>query len=180
MSNQPFPQPQATNPQHVEEIRDSTAVSDGGGLSPNSHHIGASPIGQVPTPVQYLRQTRSTRASGRARAAAADVSRPGDRHNPGAHGTTQENGLTGAHITLPPHRDNGPSPSSGVGHRGDRHQPRQLLKLKEAAEYLRCSPWRLRNLLHQGRLPFIQDGGGPMYIDRRDLDNYIDRNKRYE
>ena len=62
---------------------------------------------------------------------------------------------------------------------GDKQPLRQLMKLKEAADYLRCSPWRLRNLLHESRLPFLQDGGGPIYIDRRDLDLYIDRNKRY-
>jgi excisionase family DNA binding protein len=62
---------------------------------------------------------------------------------------------------------------------GDKQPLRQLMKLKEAADYLRCSPWRLRNLLHESRLPFLQDGGGPIYIDRLDLDLYIDRNKRY-
>jgi excisionase family DNA binding protein len=56
---------------------------------------------------------------------------------------------------------------------------RRLLRTKEAAEYLSISPWKLRRLIQDGRLPVVQDGdGAPFLLDVRDLDSYIDRNKR--
>lgn len=56
---------------------------------------------------------------------------------------------------------------------------RRLLRTKEAAEYLCISPWKLRRLIQDGRLPVVQDGeGSPFLLDVRDLDGYIDRNKR--
>jgi excisionase family DNA binding protein len=56
---------------------------------------------------------------------------------------------------------------------------RRLLRTKEAAEYLSVSPWKLRRLIQDGRLPVVQDGdGSPFLLDVRDLDSYIDRNKR--
>ena len=48
-----------------------------------------------------------------------------------------------------------------------------------AAEYLSLSPWKLRRLIQEGRLPVVQDTeGGPFLIDVRDLDGFIERNKR--
>lgn len=56
---------------------------------------------------------------------------------------------------------------------------RRLLRTKEAAEYLSISTWKLRRLIQDGRLPVVQDGeGAPFLLDLRDLDSYIDRNKR--
>jgi excisionase family DNA binding protein len=56
---------------------------------------------------------------------------------------------------------------------------RRLLRTKEAAEYLCVSPWKLRRLIQDGRLPVVQDGdGSPFLLDVRDLDSYIDRNKK--
>jgi len=56
---------------------------------------------------------------------------------------------------------------------------RRLVRTKEAAEYLSMSPWKLRRLIQDGRLPVVQDGeGAPFLLDLRDLDSYIDRNKR--
>jgi excisionase family DNA binding protein len=56
---------------------------------------------------------------------------------------------------------------------------RRLLRTKEAAEYLSLSPWKLRRLTQEGRLPVVQDAdGSPFLFDLRDLDGYIDRNKR--
>lgn len=56
---------------------------------------------------------------------------------------------------------------------------RRLLRTKEAAEYLSISPWKLRRLIQDGRLPVVQDGeGSPFLLDVHDLDGYIDRNKR--
>lgn len=56
---------------------------------------------------------------------------------------------------------------------------RRLLRLKAAAEYLSLSPWKVRSLIQAGRLPVVQDGeGSPFLLDVRDLDSYVDRNKR--
>ena len=41
------------------------------------------------------------------------------------------------------------------------------------------SPWKLRRLIQAGELPVVQAGeGSPFLLDVRDLDGYIDRNKR--
>jgi excisionase family DNA binding protein len=56
---------------------------------------------------------------------------------------------------------------------------RRLLRLKAAAEYLSISPWKVRGLIQAGRLPVVQDGeGSPFLLDVRDLDGYVERNKR--
>jgi excisionase family DNA binding protein len=56
---------------------------------------------------------------------------------------------------------------------------RRLLRLKAAAEYLSLSPWKVRSLIQAGRLPVVQDSeGSPFLLDVRDLDNFVERNKR--
>lgn len=56
---------------------------------------------------------------------------------------------------------------------------RRLLRLKAAAEYLSLSPWKVRGLIQAGRLPVVQDcEGSPFLLDVRDLDGYVERNKR--
>ena len=56
---------------------------------------------------------------------------------------------------------------------------RRLLRLKVAAEYLSLSPWKVRRLIQEGRLPVVQDAdGGPFLLDVRDLDGFVERNKR--
>ena len=56
---------------------------------------------------------------------------------------------------------------------------RRLLRTREAAEYLGLSPWKLRRLIQCGQLPVVQDtDGSPFMLDLRDLDGYIERNKR--
>lgn len=56
---------------------------------------------------------------------------------------------------------------------------RRLLRIKAAAEYLSLSPWKLRRLIQNGLLPVVQDSdGSPFLLDIRDLDGYVDRNKR--
>lgn len=56
----------------------------------------------------------------------------------------------------------------------------RLLKTKQAAQYLAVSQWKLRNLVQQGLIPYIEDGGGtsPWRFDLRDLDAYIERSRR--
>ena len=55
---------------------------------------------------------------------------------------------------------------------------RRLVRVREAAEYLGSSPWKVRRLIADRRIPFVQDGDGPFWIDIRDLDSFIERNKR--
>ena len=56
---------------------------------------------------------------------------------------------------------------------------RRLLRTKQAAEYLSLSPWKLRQLIAYGHLPVVQaEEGAPFLLDIRDLDGYIERNKR--
>jgi excisionase family DNA binding protein len=56
---------------------------------------------------------------------------------------------------------------------------RRLLRLRAAAEYLSLSAWKVRCLIQAGRLPVVQDGeGSPFLLDVRDLDSYVERNKR--
>lgn len=56
---------------------------------------------------------------------------------------------------------------------------RRLMRVKEAANYLSMSAWKVRKLIQAGRLPVIQDGdGAPFLLDVRDLDGYVERNKR--
>jgi excisionase family DNA binding protein len=55
----------------------------------------------------------------------------------------------------------------------------RLFRLKKASEYLSLSPWKLRRLIQEGRLPVVQDcEGGPFLLDVRDLDGFVERNKR--
>jgi excisionase family DNA binding protein len=63
--------------------------------------------------------------------------------------------------------------------RGTPIQTRRLVRLTAAAEYLSLSPWKMRRLIQEGRLPVVQDcEGSPFLLDVRDLDVYVDRNKR--
>ena len=56
---------------------------------------------------------------------------------------------------------------------------KRLLRTKDAAEYLSVSPWKLRKLVQDGLLPIVQDREGAAWrVDMRDLDAFIERNKR--
>lgn len=58
--------------------------------------------------------------------------------------------------------------------------PRRLLRTKQAAAYLSMSEWKLRRLIQDAIIPFLQDEeGGPFLLDVRDLDAYIDGNKHH-
>jgi excisionase family DNA binding protein len=59
------------------------------------------------------------------------------------------------------------------------NHPNRLLRLKDAAAYLSLSPWKMRRLIWQGRLPVVQDlEGSPFLFDRHDLDAFIETHKR--
>ena len=56
---------------------------------------------------------------------------------------------------------------------------RRLVRTKEAAIYLGMSPGKLRLLTQSGELLVIQhDERSPFLYDVRDLDDYIEKNKR--
>jgi excisionase family DNA binding protein len=51
----------------------------------------------------------------------------------------------------------------------------RLLRTREAAEYLAMSPWQLRNLAHDGKVPFVAEEGSSVWrFDRVDLDRYVE------
>lgn len=58
---------------------------------------------------------------------------------------------------------------------------KRLLRVKEAAEYLSLSPWKVRQLAQDGLLPVVRScEGGAWRIDVRDLDAFIEQNKTTE
>jgi len=59
-----------------------------------------------------------------------------------------------------------------------KHQKR-LLKTKQAAEYLSCSTWKLRELVHGEKLPHVvlAEDEGVWHFDVLDLDRFIESRK---
>ncbi len=56
---------------------------------------------------------------------------------------------------------------------------RRLLPTRHAAACLSVSPWQLRNLVHPGQIPVVQHADGARFLlNVRDLDAWIERNKR--
>lgn len=57
--------------------------------------------------------------------------------------------------------------------------PKRLLKVKEAGNYLSLSPWKTRQLVINGTLPYLQmEERGPFLLDVRDLDAFVEAQKR--
>ena len=58
----------------------------------------------------------------------------------------------------------------------------RLLPLKKAAEFLGLTDWAMRSRIWLGDIPVVRfQGGRKMYIDMRDIEQFIQRNKmRYE
>ena len=55
----------------------------------------------------------------------------------------------------------------------------RLLPLKRAAEYMGLTVWALRERIWAGQIPVVQfPGGRKQYIDVRDIDGFIEENKR--
>jgi excisionase family DNA binding protein len=55
---------------------------------------------------------------------------------------------------------------------------KRLYTLKEAAEYLGRSDWSMRELIWGGKIPVVRgDGARKIFLDIKDLDEYIGRNK---
>jgi excisionase family DNA binding protein len=57
----------------------------------------------------------------------------------------------------------------------------RLLRCSEAARYLRVSKKRIRQLIIDGELPYIQmqPGNSPFLLDIRDLDRFIEAIKKH-
>ena len=55
----------------------------------------------------------------------------------------------------------------------------RLLPLKRAAEYLGLTVWGMRERIWAGDIPVVQfPGGRKQFIDTKDLEAFIQRNKR--
>ena len=55
----------------------------------------------------------------------------------------------------------------------------RLLPLKKAAEWLGLTTWAMRERIWAGEIPVVQfPGGRKQYIDTRDLENFIQLNKK--
>ena len=55
----------------------------------------------------------------------------------------------------------------------------RLLPLKQAAQYLGLTVWAIRERIWAGQIPVVQfPGGRKQYIDRQDLESFIQNNKR--
>jgi excisionase family DNA binding protein len=54
--------------------------------------------------------------------------------------------------------------------------PKRLFTLKEAAHYLGRGLYGVRDMVWKGKLPVVRDGR-KMFVDLKDLDAWIERNK---
>ena len=55
----------------------------------------------------------------------------------------------------------------------------RLLTIKQASDYLGLTTWAVRERIWAGQLPVLQfPGGRKQYLDRNDLESFIERNKR--
>ncbi len=57
--------------------------------------------------------------------------------------------------------------------------PQRLLTLPEAARYLGCKLWCVRELIWKGQIPYTRFGKR-FQVDVRDLDDLVEREKRCE
>ena len=54
--------------------------------------------------------------------------------------------------------------------------PKRLLTVKNSADYLGRGLYGVRELIWSGQLPIVRDGR-KIFLDVRDLDSYIEKNK---
>jgi excisionase family DNA binding protein len=55
---------------------------------------------------------------------------------------------------------------------------KRLYTLSEAAQYLGRSDWSMRELIWAGEIPVVRGNGNrKIFLDIKDIDEYIDRNK---
>ena len=54
------------------------------------------------------------------------------------------------------------------------------MRLKEGAEYICVSPWKLRHIIQSGQIPIVKYGDNtPWLIDVHDLDRWVEQNKHF-
>jgi excisionase family DNA binding protein len=53
----------------------------------------------------------------------------------------------------------------------------RLLNIQQAAKYLGCAVWTLRDLEWRGELPSVRSLGRRLLFDVRDLDRLVERKK---
>lgn len=53
---------------------------------------------------------------------------------------------------------------------------KRLYTLKESADYLGRTLWSMRELVWKGSIPIVRDGKR-IFLDRKDLDEYIQKHK---
>jgi excisionase family DNA binding protein len=53
----------------------------------------------------------------------------------------------------------------------------KVMRTREAAKYIGVSPWKLRNLVHEGRLAYLSDGDSTSALRFlvEDMDDYLTR-----
>ena len=58
----------------------------------------------------------------------------------------------------------------------------RLLTIKQASKYLGLTVWAIRERIWSGQIPAVRfPGGRKLYLDREDLDRFIDQSKfRYQ
>lgn len=55
----------------------------------------------------------------------------------------------------------------------------RLLTLPQAVAYIGLSAWKLRQLIHDSKLPIVElNEGQKFWLDRKDLDALVERSKR--
>ena len=57
---------------------------------------------------------------------------------------------------------------------------KRLYSVQQAGEYLNLSSWGIRELIWNGKLPYIKVGKRRIAVDIRDLDTYIEEQKTRE
>jgi excisionase family DNA binding protein len=63
-------------------------------------------------------------------------------------------------------------------HNSPKQIQKRLFTLKEAAQYLGRSVWSMRELIWAGVIPVVrQEGGRKIYLDKIDLDSFVEKNK---
>jgi hypothetical protein len=54
----------------------------------------------------------------------------------------------------------------------------RLMTLKQAAQWLGLTTWAMRERIWAGQIPVVRfPGGRKMYVDTKDLDSFIQKNK---
>ena len=56
-------------------------------------------------------------------------------------------------------------------------EQQRLMSVSQAAKYLDRTPYAIRHLISKGELPKVQRGDNRVFLDRQDLDRWIEMGK---